>query len=83
MMKINWWHDFGDYYEDYVTLSKYTLDYWYIFIYTFRIFAHHWVYQRKKIFFPPLSYIWQTTVPEAIKEFVTNEKNKQSNKLIK
>ena len=35
------------------------------------------------IFFPPLSYIWQTTVPEAIKEFVTNEKNKQSNKLIK
>ena len=34
------------------------------------------------IFFPPFSYIWQTTVPEAIKEFVTNEKNKKSNKLI-
>ena len=38
---------------------------------------------RKKIFFPPLSYIWQTTVPEAIKEFVTKGKNKQRNNLIK
>ena len=37
MMKINWWQDFGDYCGDYVTLSKYTLDYWYIFMYTFRI----------------------------------------------
>ena len=83
MMKINWWQDFGDYCGDYVTLSKYTLDYWYIFVYTFRIFAHHWVYQRKKIFFPPLSYIWQTTVPEAIKEFVTKGKSKRRNKLIK
>ena len=34
------------------------------------------------IFFPPLSYVWQTTVPEAIKEFVTKGKNKQRNKLI-
>ena len=37
MMKMNWWHDLGDYCGDYVTLSKYTLDYWYIFMYTFRI----------------------------------------------
>ena len=35
------------------------------------------------IFFPPLSYVWQTTVPEAIKEFVTKGKSKQRNKLIK
>ena len=35
------------------------------------------------IFFPPFNHIWQTTVPEAIKEFVTNEKNMKSNKLIK
>ena len=82
-MKINWWHDFGDFYGNYVTLSKYTLDYWYVFIYTFRIFANRWVYWKKKIFFPPLSYIWQTTVPEAIKEFVTKGKNKQRNNLIK
>ena len=27
MVKINWWHDFGDYYGNYVTLSKYTPDY--------------------------------------------------------
>ena len=35
------------------------------------------------IFSPPLSYVWQTTVPEAIKEFVTKGKNKQRNNLIK
>ena len=34
------------------------------------------------IFSPPLSYVWQTTVPEAIKEFVTKGKNKQRNELI-
>ena len=34
------------------------------------------------IFFPPLSYVWQTTVLEAIKEFVTKGKNKQRNTLI-
>lgn len=32
MVRINWWHDFGDYYGNYITLSKYAPDYQYILV---------------------------------------------------
>ena len=51
MMKINWWHDLGDYCGDYATLSKYTLDYWYIFMYTFRILLIIEYIRRKRFSF--------------------------------